>query len=278
MGKRQEAAQQTRAAIVKASEELISERGIEHVTIADIAERAGVSVGSFYTYFKRKEDVVTDMVTVHFDSIMASASALEGIGDALTAFLMDSIRYIRDSGVLLCRSWIVSSLISDRVAGIPGNKKLENDSRFIASLFRDRGIDPDPSIPLEIIRFYYGIVLCWAFTDGSSDPVAEMDVFCRGPMAAILSGAGNGDPRGHPAGGRCRRAEPSRSGRWTPGSDRLRLLHAVRYVPISRRDAASGSFPYFMQNGMSIPPIPFPMMMISMKTRPSSEYTPAEQK
>ncbi|MCC8121622.1 MAG: TetR/AcrR family transcriptional regulator, partial [Oscillospiraceae bacterium] len=40
-----------------AAKSLISEKSFERISIDEIAKKAGVSTGSFYTYFKRKEDV-----------------------------------------------------------------------------------------------------------------------------------------------------------------------------------------------------------------------------
>ena len=61
MKKRQIAAMQTRLNVIKAAEKLIAEKGFENVTIDDIAKEAGVAKGIFYTYFKRKEDVVIEI-------------------------------------------------------------------------------------------------------------------------------------------------------------------------------------------------------------------------
>ena len=42
--------------------ELFSARGYRHVSIQDIAEAAGISVGTIYTYFESKEDLYTTIV------------------------------------------------------------------------------------------------------------------------------------------------------------------------------------------------------------------------
>lgn len=190
MGKRQESAKQTRAAIVKASEELISEKGLDSVSIADIAERAGVSVGSFYTYFKKKEDVVQEIAYGRFDGIMESSSSKDGIADALTEFLTGSMRYIVDCGLPMCCSWIITSVSSGPIPGIPGGTKMDRDADFIRSLFKERGIETDDAVPMAISRAYYGMVFCWALSGGRTDPASEMEAFCNGPLKSILSGAG----------------------------------------------------------------------------------------
>lgn len=48
----------TRAAIVAAAEELLRERGYDGMTMREVAQRAGVSLGNAYYYFSSKEDLV----------------------------------------------------------------------------------------------------------------------------------------------------------------------------------------------------------------------------
>ena len=58
---RQARAAETRKRIVAAAKKLITENGFENVSIEDIAKEAEVSTGSFYTYFKKKEDVIEEL-------------------------------------------------------------------------------------------------------------------------------------------------------------------------------------------------------------------------
>ena len=55
---RQARAVETRKKIIQAAKVLIAAKGFADTSIEDIAKQAGVSTGSFYTYFKKKEDVV----------------------------------------------------------------------------------------------------------------------------------------------------------------------------------------------------------------------------
>ena len=55
MGKRQDAALQTRKKIIEAMKELLDEKKAEEINIEEITQRAHIAKGSFYTHFKRKE-------------------------------------------------------------------------------------------------------------------------------------------------------------------------------------------------------------------------------
>lgn len=57
-GLRERKKQQTRRRIHEVATALFVERGFEHVTIAEVAEAAEVSVNTIYNYFQSKEDLV----------------------------------------------------------------------------------------------------------------------------------------------------------------------------------------------------------------------------
>jgi AcrR family transcriptional regulator len=56
----------TRAALLVAARELFAARGVEHTTIAQIAEHADVAIGSFYNYFAGKEELLDALVESEF--------------------------------------------------------------------------------------------------------------------------------------------------------------------------------------------------------------------
>lgn len=56
-----EAAQETRALILDAAEDLFSDKGVTRTSLAEIAERAGVTRGAIYWHFQNKADLFTAM-------------------------------------------------------------------------------------------------------------------------------------------------------------------------------------------------------------------------
>ncbi len=48
----------TRAGLLAAARELFAANGLQETTIAEIAERADIAIGSFYNYFRTKEDLL----------------------------------------------------------------------------------------------------------------------------------------------------------------------------------------------------------------------------
>ena len=59
---RAEAAEDTRTRILDAAKSLMGRRGIDKVTIADIAERAGVAASTVYAIYKSKEGILRTLM------------------------------------------------------------------------------------------------------------------------------------------------------------------------------------------------------------------------
>jgi len=58
----QRRAAQTRASLLVASRQLLSERGFTNVTISDITDRADVALGSFYNHFEHRDNMITTVM------------------------------------------------------------------------------------------------------------------------------------------------------------------------------------------------------------------------
>ena len=80
---RAEAAEATRAAILRSARSLFARRGIDKVTIAQIGQRAGVATSTIYTLYKSKEGILRELMRASlFGSRYRSAqSLLEGVTD-----------------------------------------------------------------------------------------------------------------------------------------------------------------------------------------------------
>jgi AcrR family transcriptional regulator len=60
-----------RTAILRAAEEVFSERGFHETRIQDIAERAAIGVGTVYNHFDQKEDVLDALLTERGEAMVA---------------------------------------------------------------------------------------------------------------------------------------------------------------------------------------------------------------
>src|SRR5438105_9038547 len=62
---------QTRARLVDVAKQIFEENGFLEARISDIAERAGLSHGSFYHYFDSKEQVFREVAQSVYDKLSA---------------------------------------------------------------------------------------------------------------------------------------------------------------------------------------------------------------
>ena len=184
MGKKQISAERTRRKIMDAAEKLIAERGFDNVTVDEITAEAGVSKGSFYTYFKRKEDVVGEIAHEHFETVRTRLDELEsGVCDKIAAFLTESMRYIVKSGVKLAQQWLKCGMEPELTTDV--SNKFAYDMRVVREIL-DAAVKSGelaPETPAEAIARlvtveYYGAVACWGLTDGALDPVTLLTDYC----------------------------------------------------------------------------------------------------
>ena len=57
MNKRQISANETKQKLVNTAINLLKEHGFDAINVEDLTKAAGVAKGSFYTHFKKKEDI-----------------------------------------------------------------------------------------------------------------------------------------------------------------------------------------------------------------------------
>ena len=174
MGKRQEAAKLTRENIVRAAKKLHEERGLSNVSVDEIVAEANVSKGSFYVYFRRKEDVASEIAFRQFDALKESLEQFPGTAAVkLWRFLTESVRYIEEQGLSICKEWMKSA-VSPNGEDNSGMTKLSFDRDFILKTILSAKEDGEISAvaPVEpladmIMAEYYGCVTMWSMTDGS---------------------------------------------------------------------------------------------------------------
>ena len=88
MGLRETKKLQTRQAIAATGMRLFVTRGFDHVTVADIAQEAGVSEKTVFNYFPTKEDIFFDEVPERLEAL-ADAVRQRQPGQSLVAAMHD---------------------------------------------------------------------------------------------------------------------------------------------------------------------------------------------
>ena len=192
MNKRQKSAVATKRKIISAGLELIKEKGFDSINVEDITKKAGVAKGSFYTYFKRKEDIVLEISRTPFGEI---ADELEQMNNAelferLRHYFHRFMEQVEFCGIKICREWIRNVIDPNNVPETMDSKKWFYDYEMLKNILKN-STELKEDAPVEllthvIVSELYGMMLCWCMSDGKFEPLDWTDSFCDVQLKAIF--------------------------------------------------------------------------------------------
>ncbi|MCQ2465881.1 MAG: TetR/AcrR family transcriptional regulator [Oscillospiraceae bacterium] len=193
MGKRQEMALETRQKLIDAVKRLSETKRYNEMSIDDITQEAGVAKGSFYTHFKRREDIVSVIALERFELVKEKSSADNlDIVMQISEFLIESVNIIEDNTLEVGQQWYrsVTSPVDGETLGM---SKLDYDRQFISNLLKN-AVDKDvlksetdvDALTLQIVSLYYGAVALWCMSDGEISQVDIVRNFCKNELASII--------------------------------------------------------------------------------------------
>jgi AcrR family transcriptional regulator len=179
--------QRTRAALVAAATEIFEETPFAEVRLSDITTRAGVSAGTFYTYFDSKEQIFREVAvevlaemseSARLDKAEAAEDPIQAVANATRRYFLTCLRHAgvaRSMEQLALADPDVSR--SRRHTVITGVKRVE---RFIRHLqlagICDDGIDSwDTAMVLHTmnVRVAYDHLLGAAGDTGDVDRLVD---------------------------------------------------------------------------------------------------------
>lgn len=195
MTNRQLAAQETKRKLLEASKQIICEKGLANTSVEEITGAAGVSKGTFYTYFRQKEEVVYELSRCMFCEILDRAKRLDGsVYDRMRQYMVDFSDYIEQSSIRMAQEWIrnvVNPPITDDGQGLC---KWRLDVACAEELVRS-GIDqgqlkadmPVREFAWMIAEHLYGQLLCWCINDGRYSLRERTEEFCDRYLKSLLT-------------------------------------------------------------------------------------------
>lgn len=187
MTQRQLAAQETRKKLLDAGRTLINAKGLANTSVEEITEAAGVSKGTFYTYFKRKEDIVFELSKGMFGEILENARAFEGdFLQKLTYYMVNFSGHIEDSSVKLAQEWVSNVAGPCPAKQMYDRGKLPYDLASVTELLKhgvSQGLLPEElsveALAHTLVDVLYGQMLCWAMSDGAYSLKERTREFCE---------------------------------------------------------------------------------------------------
>lgn len=192
MTKRQEGAYRTRKKLVDTALELIRQKGFGAINVEDITSAAGVAKGTFYVYFKRKEDIVLEISRLPFADIARELKEMKGVEliDRLAWYFNRFMEQVERCGINVCREWIRNVIDPNNVPESFDAKKWFYDYEMLEEILRTspelKNDAPFELLTHIIISELYGMMLCWCMSDGKFEPLDWTDKFCANQLERII--------------------------------------------------------------------------------------------
>lgn len=196
MNKRQVAALETKKKLISVALELIKQNGFDAINVEDITRASGVAKGTFYTYFKRKEDIVTEISRMPFHQITEELQAMQNVEiiEKLTHYFHRFMECVEHCGINICRQWTRDVLDPKNVSENKDGQKWFYDVGMLKSILNNAIKDNElsESTPVELLTHIlicelYGMMTCWCMSDGEFEPLDWTDKFCKFQLGAILA-------------------------------------------------------------------------------------------
>jgi AcrR family transcriptional regulator len=154
-----------------------------------IAKEAGVSTGSFYTYFKKKEDVIEELNQSDFLLLAKTVNEIrdKDLNERLKYYCREFLAEIERVGIEICRQWIRNNITPVEME-IEGKMTTKYNYDYLAmrSLL-DEGIrrgELSEDVPVDEMALFinaqlYGLMVAWCMTDGIMIGSEQADSFCE---------------------------------------------------------------------------------------------------
>ncbi len=194
MTNRQIAALETRRKLLEAAKKLVCEKGLAGTSIEEITKACGVSNGTFYTYFKRKEDVVFALSQEMYQGIYEEAQAHDGpFMERLVFYMVNFSGHIERDGLKLCQEWVRNTVDPDLVEAPYNKDKLRVDIDSMKGMI-EKGVErgeltddtPADALAGALVDVIYGEMLCWDMSGGAYSFEERTKEFCNLFLPAMI--------------------------------------------------------------------------------------------
>lgn len=194
MNKRQLEAQETRKKLYETGCRLIEERGFQNVSVEDITKACGVAKGTFYVYFKRKEEIIFECCENWFGEVDRMARSHKGtLAEKLTVYFKGFMEGVTCGGLELCRQWVREVIDPKDAPGDMCGGKYAYDLKHLRDFFKDavkEGMLRKNAPIEELVRLFlcqlYGMMACWCMSDAEFTPEDWVEHFAKLQLNALL--------------------------------------------------------------------------------------------
>lgn len=183
---RQAQAIKTRNKILKTTIEMMQKKGFDNITIEAISKKAGVSVGSFYYYFKSKNDILLDIFHKADDYLhehIVENGTLKSAEEQIVNFYTHYARYAKLTSI----DFTKRLYNTDNKAFLNRDRVMYQILLGIIEKGQARGEIVRTTDAQEIVDYLFitarGIVFDWCLHDGNYD----IEVTMRNYMQRLVT-------------------------------------------------------------------------------------------
>ncbi len=166
----QDRSRKTLSHLLDAARELLNERDVEEMTVADIAARASSSVGSFYARFASKDDIVRALLQQYERTLLDRLSKLRESDEWNAQGLGERVRRYLELGAEVGKPFrgVLRVRISRRV------------------LATEADLERDAVAATELIQQVYGLFETASDEINHPDPRAALDFALRSISSVLI--------------------------------------------------------------------------------------------
>ncbi len=204
MTNRKKAALETRRRLIVAARKILDRKDFAEVSVADITKEADVAVGSFYVYFKRKEDIIDALEDYDFFRLAETVNgmAAKGILERLSYYCHEFMRGIEEHGLEITRQWLRNNVAPQQMRHHDKDiTKYAFDLRAVHSVLAEavrcgllKAETPVDELAPLINSQLYGLMLSWCMTDGTVVGSEQTETFVRRVLAKAMEPFINSQP------------------------------------------------------------------------------------
>lgn len=195
MTKRQEQALITRQKLIDTAEKLLKKNGFGALSVEDITCATKVAKGTFYVYFKHKEDIINEICRGYFEEIKTKIEKMHNanIIEKLSLYFDNFMQAVEFYGINICREWIRGTIDPNANTEKSDITKWQYDVNMLQSILNNaiKNKELKKNTPLKllthlIISELYGMMTCWCMSDGTFEPKDWTRKFSKFQLKAML--------------------------------------------------------------------------------------------
>lgn len=194
MTTRQENALKTRKRLLDVTHELIKQNGFYKLSVEDITKKANVAKGTFYIYFKHKEEIVLEICKELFKETRIKLERIKNsdIIEKICLYFDCFIKEVQGYQIHIVREWIKGIVEKNSIESM-GLIKWQYDIKMLKNILSDavKNNELKPDTPKDtlakiILCQMYGMLTCWCMSDGKFNPEKVSAEFSRIQIKPIL--------------------------------------------------------------------------------------------